>query len=121
GPEHQRAESRAVDEQVARQLAAVLEHERGDVAARRILADLDDLALGARDADAEAELAHERAEQRGVELVGVTVSRSEALGLDRRAVTLSPRGLAGERIGADRIGAALALHLEPVVVEADPG
>ena len=102
-------------------VAAVLEHQRGDVAARRILADLDHFAFGALDPDAEAELAHERAEQRGVELVGVAVGRGEALVLGRRPEPVGQRRLDRERIGADRLGAALALQLEPVVVEADPG
>jgi hypothetical protein len=75
--------------------------------ARRILAHFDDFAFGALDADAEAELAHERAEQRGVELVGVAVSRGEAGVLGGRPELVGERGLDRERVGADRRGAAL--------------
>ena len=119
--EHQRAEARAVDEQLALDRAAVLEHERGDVAARRVLQHFDDLALGALHPDAEAEFAHERAEQRRVELVGIAVGRCEARVFGRRRELAGERRLDRERVAAERVGAALALHLEPVVVEADAG
>ena len=86
-----------------------------------MLTHLDHFALGALHADAEREVAHERAEQGGVELIGVAVRRSEALVLGGRPELVGQRGLDGERVGADRLRATLALHLEPVVVEADAG
>src|SRR5262245_20600591 len=53
----QRAETGAVDEQVAFDLAAVVEPNRRDLAVRSVRLDLDDLAFDAPDAERFAELA----------------------------------------------------------------
>src|SRR5690242_13973659 len=110
--EQQRTEARAIDEQVAFDFAAAFEHERSDVAAPGVLAYVDDLAFDALDAELRRGVfAEERAEQGGVELVGVAVGRCEAAVGRRRAELARQRRLDRQRVMPDRFGHALALQL----------
>src|SRR4030095_10951236 len=65
------AEAGAVDEQVAFDVYARIQLDRGDVAGRRIGLDLDDLPFDPLGAEAFAELAQELRIQAGIDVKGV--------------------------------------------------
>src|SRR5690606_37921143 len=67
-PDEQRAEARAVDEQIAFDAAAVLEPDRGDETAFGVLLDLDDAPFGTRGAPLLGVAAQEARIAAGVEL-----------------------------------------------------
>src|SRR4030095_10556040 len=107
------AEAGAVDEQVAFDVYARIQLDRGDVAGRRIGLDLDDLPLDALGAEAFAELAQELRIQAGIDVKGVVQSAAWQVGEAVRVVGFELQAvIAG-------VASQLALaSLEPEVLEA---
>src|SRR5690606_9044754 len=115
--DEQRTETRAVDEEVALDPAAVFQQQRGDVVAFAVQLHLGDLALAPRYAIGLGNLPQEAGVETGVEVVGV-VERRLAL----EGETVLARGLVLGVVGADRFRFAARVRLEPEVLElGNPG
>ncbi|VVT14865.1 conserved hypothetical protein [Sphingomonas aurantiaca] len=118
--EQQAAEPRTIDEQVALDRFARVQAERADVAVQRIPVDRHDPRFGPARAVGFGKMAEIGAEQRRIELIGITEARGQIVGRairDGEAVALG--GGDRDRIVADRPGAACRGKAEPVMVEAD--
>ena len=120
--EQKRAETGAVEKQLALDLGAVVERDRGEKAGLGMLADLGDAPLDPRDALLLGPSAKEEGVARGVELEGVGQPRQRRIGLIRPRPG-HPAALAGH--GRDRKRVELG-HIaqgapaQPEVLEFDP-
>src|SRR5690606_8018571 len=115
-PEEQAAKPGAVDEQVPREFAAVLEPDRGDVAAAGVLVDLDDLAFDPLHTPRFGKAAEEAGIEAGIEVIGVgqLAERRARVGRWVRE-TVAP----GHRRGEEIVLKPAEAVLQPELVEAD--
>ena len=115
--EQQRAKARAIDEQVAGYLRAVIEHQRVDESVLGTQFDVNDARIDTRNAELLGETAHMLREKRCIEVQCPIEDAELRAGIGPAAWhTPNPRERA-QRIIAERRGVAQGAGLQPIMVE----
>ena len=121
GAEQQRTKAGAVDEQIAFDPPPVLQLKRAHIAGRAVALHGSHQAFVPHNPVRDAEVAHEGAEKRCVELVGIAIARRERPIGRRRGDAVGARGCHRQRVITDIACPAPTLHLQPPVMEGDTG